>query len=77
METKQNVDLATTTSVSAPGGSVLFQQGYILRKVSKFILSSNDDGYMPIPVFYDVETKKILVETLPKEIREEYKDYSF
>jgi hypothetical protein len=27
---------------------------------------------MPIPVFYDLKTKEILVETLPKELREEF-----
>jgi hypothetical protein len=29
---------------------------------------------MPIPVFYDLESKKILADSLPKEIRDEYKD---
>jgi hypothetical protein len=29
---------------------------------------------MPIPVFYDLESKKILVDSLPKDIRDEYKD---
>jgi len=29
---------------------------------------------MPIPVFYDPETGKILEDSLPKELREEYKD---
>ena len=29
---------------------------------------------IPVPVFYDLESKKILPDSLPKEIREEYKD---
>jgi hypothetical protein len=29
---------------------------------------------MPIPVFYNLETKKVLEDSIPKEIREEYKD---
>ena len=29
---------------------------------------------LPIPVFYDLETKKIIADSLPKEIREDYKD---
>jgi hypothetical protein len=29
---------------------------------------------LPIPVFYDLETKKIIKDSLPKEIREDYKD---
>jgi hypothetical protein len=31
---------------------------------------------MPIPVFYDLESKKILPDSIPPEIREEYKDIS-
>jgi hypothetical protein len=31
---------------------------------------------MPIPVFYDLDSKKILPDSLPKEIRDEYKDIS-
>ena len=46
----------------------------ILRKVSKFIAGTSEDAIMPIPVFYDVKTGKVLVEMLPKELREEYAD---
>ena len=31
---------------------------------------------MPIPVFYDLESKKILSDSIPPEIRDEYKDIS-
>ena len=31
---------------------------------------------MPIPVFYDLESKKIIPDSLPKELREEYKEIS-
>ena len=44
----------------------------ILRKVSKFLTGSTEDAIMPIPCFYDVVTGKVLVELLPKELREEY-----
>ena len=29
---------------------------------------------LPVPVFFDPETKKILESTLPKDLREEFKD---
>ena len=29
---------------------------------------------MPIPVFYDITTGKILKETLPKDLQDDYKD---
>ena len=32
---------------------------------------------LPIPVFYDLETKKVLVDSVPKELREELKDLTF
>ena len=47
----------------------LFQQGFILRKVSRFITQGTEDAVMPIPVFYDEKTGKILKDTLPPELR--------
>lgn len=72
------VDLSNTSIINGDDGeSILFGQGVILRKVSKFIMGGDEDGIIPIPVFYDLASKKIFVDTLPKEIREEYKDYTF
>ena len=69
-----NVDLNNTTSIETPNGNKIFQQGVILRQVSKFVVGANEDAILPIPVFYDPETGKILEQTLPKELREEFKD---
>lgn len=77
MKQGEQVDLENTSTFKSPEGNVLFQQGYIMRRVSKFIMQTNEDGFMPVPVFYDVITKKILSDTLPKELREEYSDYTF
>ena len=47
--------------------------------IGHFHLSLNgaeEDAVMPIPVFYDPKTGKILVDTLPPDLREEYKDYT-
>jgi hypothetical protein len=71
-----NVDLKNTTSVETPDGGVVFQQGVVLRKVSKFVVGADEDAVMPIPVFYDPKTGKILVDTLPPDLREEYKEYT-
>jgi len=67
-----NIDLKNTTPVLSKDGNQLFSEGVILRKVSKFVTGTAEDGIMPIPVFYDLKTKEILVETLPKELREEF-----
>jgi len=69
---QMNIDLKNTTPVLSKDGNQLFSEGVILRKVSKFVTGTAEDGIMPIPVFYDLKTKEILVETLPKELREEF-----
>jgi hypothetical protein len=70
-----NVDLANTTPLETSSGKHIFQQGFILRSISKFIIGSNEDAIIPIPVFYDPESGKMLLGTLPPELREEYKDH--
>lgn len=69
-----NIDLKNTTSIETPEGSKVFQQGVLLRKVSKFVVGADEDAVMPIPVFYDAETQKIVGLTLPPDLREEYKE---
>ena len=71
-----NIDFTNTTSVEGFDGGKLFGQAVIIRKVSKFIVGSDEDMLMPIPVFYDLDSRKILPDSLPKELREEYKDIS-
>ena len=60
-----NVKLEDTTPFETPEGNKVFAQGVLLRSVSKFV---------PIPVFYCPDSKKLVGLTLPPEIREEYKD---
>ena len=67
-----NLDLSKTTAVDTPSGGKIWQQGMIIRKVSKFVVGAQEDALVPIPVFYDPETGKILEDTLPRELREEY-----
>ena len=69
-----NIDFSTTTAVEGFNGGQLFGQAFIIRKISKFVIGADEDAMMPIPVFYDLETKKIITDSLPKELREEYKD---
>ena len=69
-----NIDLINTTAVEGFNGGKLFGQAEVIRKVSKFVTGTDEDMLMPIPVFYDLESKKILKDSIPPEIREEYKD---
>jgi hypothetical protein len=73
---QMNIDLKNTTSILSKEGNQLFAEGVILRKVSKFVTGTSEDGIMPIPVFYDIKTGEILTETLPKELREEFESES-
>ena len=68
------IDLKNTTEVKNFNGGSIFQQGVILRKVSKFVTGTSEDAMMPIPVFYDPTSQKILTDSVPKELREELKD---
>ena len=69
-----NIDFKQTTSVEGFDGGKLFGQAVLIRKVSKFLVGADEDALIPIPVFYDLDSKKILVDSLPPELREEYKD---
>ena len=68
------IDLKSTTGFEDENGNKLFQQGYILRKVSKSISGGNEDAIMPIPVFYEPKTGKIVELTLHPDLKEEYKN---
>jgi|TARA_B100000780_G_scaffold104950_1_gene73462 hypothetical protein len=68
------IDLSNTSEVKTEAGGVIFKQGFVLRTVSKFITGTDEDALLPIPVFYDPETNKILNSSVPKDLREEYKD---
>lgn len=69
-----NVDIKMTTAITSPEGNQVFSEGVILRKVSRFVTGTSEDGIIPVPVFYDVKTGKVLVELLPKELRAEFED---
>jgi hypothetical protein len=69
-----NIDIKNTTPVLSPDGNAVFQEGVILRKVSRFVTGTSEDGIIPVPCFFDVITGKPLLEMLPKELRDEFSD---
>jgi hypothetical protein len=66
---QMSLDLSKTTPILTAAGGKIWQQGYILRKVSKFIMGTTEDSVLPIQVFYDAETGEILKEGLPSELK--------
>jgi hypothetical protein len=69
MQPQMNLDLTKTTPILTPNGKKIWHQGYILRKVSKFVTGTAEDNVLPIQVFYDPETGEILKEGLPAELK--------
>ena len=68
------IDLKNTSEIKNSEGGSIFQQGILLRKVSRFVTGTDSDALLPIPVFYDPTTNKILSDSDPKELREELAD---
>jgi hypothetical protein len=73
---KMNVDIKQSTPIISADGNQVFQEVVVLRKISKFLTGTSEDAIIPIPVFIDVKTGKILTELVPKELREEYEQYN-
>ena len=73
---KLNIDIKQTMPITSEEGNHVFQEAVILRKASKFLVGTSEDAVIPIPVFIDIKTNKILIELLPKELREEYEEYN-
>lgn len=63
-----NIDFKNTTPITTNSGGQIWQQGFVLRKISKFMTGTSEDAILPIPVFYDPETNEILREGVPKEL---------
>ena len=72
---QMNIDLKNTEKVEFDG-NVLVGEAFVLRKVSKFVTGQSEDGVMPIPVYFSVESGKIIKETLPKDLMSDYEEYS-
>lgn len=49
---KLNIDMSQTTPVKCDKcGAEVFVEGVVLRKASKILIGSDQDGLIPIPVF--------------------------
>ena len=69
-----NIDIKNTQPVVSEDGNQVFAEGVLLRKVSRFVTGTQEDGIIPVPCFYDVKTGKVLVDLLPKELKEMFQD---
>lgn len=69
---KIDIKLKDTTPVVSSTGGKIFQEGVILRKLSRFATGNTVDSLIPISVFYDIKTGEVIKELLPKELYEEF-----
>ena len=67
---QMNIDLNNTESVEHNNDKI-WTQGFLIRKISKFVAGTDEDAMMPIPIFYDSVSGEILQATLPKELRDD------
>ena len=71
MNNQLNVDITQTTPVTCEEcGLPYFEQGLILRKASKFLTGTGQDGYIPIPVFCCKKCGHVNKAFQPKEIKD-------
>ena len=71
MEHQQNISLDKTTEIRCKCGSIIFSEKLLLRKISKFLIGSSQDGLIPINVMVCSICNTILEETLPVQLRVE------
>ena len=67
-----NIDLSQSTECLSSTGGQIFQIGYVVRRISKFLAATDEDVLVPVQVFYDAKTMEIAKELLPPDLRPFY-----
>lgn len=67
-ELNMNVSLKDTTPITCGEcGHGVFQEGVLLRKISRFVTGTSQDALMPIPVFSCSKCGHVNEEFMPKD----------
>jgi uncharacterized Zn finger protein len=67
-ELNMNVALKDTTAIDCEEcGNGVFQEGVLLRKISRFVTGTSQDALMPIPVFSCSKCGHVNAEFMPKD----------
>ncbi len=74
-EIQLNIDLKNTQIIESEDGNLVFGEGFLLRKASKFLTGTTEDALIPIPIIYDLKTGKPLIDSIPEPVRQEYIDF--
>lgn len=62
---QMNVDLSKTQAIKTLKGGQIWQGGFLLRKVNRFLTGGDKDMLIPVQIFFDPETMEICREGLP------------
>jgi hypothetical protein len=62
---QMNVDLSKTQAIKTSEGGQIWQAGFLLRKVNRFLTGGDKDMLVPVQVFFDPKTGEICREGLP------------
>ena len=71
------INLSQSSEVLSSTGGQIFQIGYVIRRISKFLIGSDKDVLVPVQVFCDPETMEISSELLPPDLRPFYQDQKY
>lgn len=72
---KLNFSLDKTTGVTCEScGNDVFQEGFLIRKASKFLTGTSQDAIIPIPTFVCTKCGHANQEFLPVELKPENQD---
>lgn len=64
---QMNINLEDTTEIKCEKcENNVFNQGALLRSISRFITGTQQDGVMPIPVFYCTKCSHVNEQFMPK-----------
>lgn len=67
-ELNMNVALKDTAPITCEEcGHEVFQEGVLLRKISRFVTGTSQDALMPIPVFTCAKCGHVNAEFMPKD----------
>ena len=72
MSNQPQIDLSQSSEVLSSTGGQIFQAGYVLRRVSKFLIGGDEDAIIPIQIFYDKDSGEIALDLLHPSVRDFY-----
>ena len=71
------IDLKNSKGILNSEGGEIFHIGVVAREISKFTIGAKEDAFVPVQVFVDPATQQPLWNSIPMDLREEFKDKAY